>query len=341
MDTWIHIGLPKTGTTTLQTLIFPQHSQILYLGKTGEADPIFRNLSRRTGRQFDFARAKAAFSAKIAHARTDECKRVIVLSDEVLTYSRFLAPEIGGERLKKLFPDAHIIFVIRDPIEWLQSMYYFNQTRRRPHALDGFTNWLRTNLGRPSVGSEIGTLEIGRISDIYSTLFGGNNLLVEKYEDFRENPEGFIATICQLMGVDAAESVRKYRVGGQIDKKRNSRITEGEAQYLRSFKLVTEGNFAGYIEVLSGLIERLQSDQRDKAKSLLPKDLAAERVVVEQQLRMVSLFVDRAARRLLRHGGPAVVHIDNVLRDEILRVVKPEYCKVAEKFGVPIHDYFH
>ncbi|MFM8173338.1 MAG: hypothetical protein ACKN81_07315, partial [Pirellulaceae bacterium] len=29
----LHIGLPKTGTTTLQTLLFEHHSGIGYLGK--------------------------------------------------------------------------------------------------------------------------------------------------------------------------------------------------------------------------------------------------------------------------------------------------------------------
>ena len=33
MNRCLHIGFPKTGTTTLQKHLFTEHSQIVYLGK--------------------------------------------------------------------------------------------------------------------------------------------------------------------------------------------------------------------------------------------------------------------------------------------------------------------
>lgn len=38
-DMYLHMGLPKTATTTLQRCLFKHHSQIYYLGRDADVNP--------------------------------------------------------------------------------------------------------------------------------------------------------------------------------------------------------------------------------------------------------------------------------------------------------------
>src|SRR5205823_3894012 len=121
--------------------------------------------------------------------------RVLLLSEEDLTTSRFIEPSIYARRVKMVFPDARVLLVIREPVEWLQSMYFFRLSLRFPETLDGFNVWLKNGLEHRFTGTDIGQIQIGALLDIYAGCFGEENVTVLRYEDFVADEADFVAAL--------------------------------------------------------------------------------------------------------------------------------------------------
>ena len=202
---FIHPGFPKTATTSLQDHFFGRHPQILHLAqpydtRTREMEEV---LMQPDG-YFDADRFRDLFDRITAG---DDGKKVRVLSEEAyITYNSLRAPI--ARRLHELFPDAEIVFTIRNQIDCLKS-YYVGKARmlrgpapyRNRHVT--LENYLQFSMARWE-RSFLGTMNYERAIRFYEELFGRDRIHILTFEDFIGDRDGFFADLCRILGVDAA-----------------------------------------------------------------------------------------------------------------------------------------
>lgn len=239
LETVIHVGFPKTGTTTLQKHLFSQHSQILYLGKPYN-DNAFKTQMHRLIMQeslvYDPAELKELLKKEISK-ETNDSKRIILLSEELLvSCTKTRDKGLVAQRLKEVFQPAKVLITIRNQFETLESAYL---TRGRvllyvPERYSGLhvtlDEWLEVsykNLER----SYLGHIDYFKTVDYYAKLLGKENIGVLLLEELVHTPGAFIKKLSAFLGIDAHQ-------GRQLLKGKRANIGLGqfhlEAEALRS-----------------------------------------------------------------------------------------------------------
>ena len=245
----LHIGLPKTGTSTLQRHLFPRHTGIEYLGKF-DAD--------RSRNRWNHCRDKAVqritseiFFDRWANPDFDLCRRLFedsirptlesgkphLLSWEGLTLAPLDRQRIRSGNFLRVFGPSKIMLTIRHPVTSAESGYF-------QYLTDEFTghsaNWkkrpkyvaperfmerlLLPDHGRP----DHGRLLYSESAEIHCELFGRDAIEVFVFEEFVENPQRFVRRLCAFLGIDPEEGVALAR-----DKHENPRWTEEHIRRLR------------------------------------------------------------------------------------------------------------
>ncbi|HEX4080352.1 MAG TPA: sulfotransferase [Rhizomicrobium sp.] len=339
---WIHVGLAKTGTTTFQRLVFSQHPQINYLGKNwiddDHAKAALVGLARLPDRRVNLETARGVFQGLVASAYLVQESRVSVLSEEDFTTFRFIDPQTCARRLASIFPDAHVLFVVREPLDWLQSMYFFRLSLRFPETLGGFNAWLRNSLDRRWVGTDIGQIQMGELAGVYAEYFGAKQLHVMRYEDFASDGGSFVSTICEMIGVDPALGVQLYETGADAPYNK-ARITERQVRFFQKFGLVMEGRYREYLAEVAPLLEALRGPAKKRARALVPLSLDLDRSQLVDQLRRLSVVLDRECRSYFRAANRATAEIDADLERRVRQISEPGLNFIASKLNPDVRCY--
>jgi hypothetical protein len=183
----LHIGYYKTGTTFLQTRIFPEPGFSLVAKSMAlwssfvEVDPFAWSPSK----------ARETFETGIRDAA--ERGLVPVLSAERLSGNQ----DSGGydsvhvaEYLAATFPEARVLIVIREQADMLVSSY-------KRYVRNGGPGTLR-QYGSPPWGPprpphfDLSYFEYHRLIGLYRNLFGPESVLVMPYELLRDQPRTFL-----------------------------------------------------------------------------------------------------------------------------------------------------
>jgi len=242
----VHIGFPKTGTSTLQHHLFRKHRQIEYLGKWGfpggekqayrdiHVSRIVNHLvgQRSTAPDFELCH-------RIARERIwpgGEGGKILVLSKEGLANGHRDEMIRWANNLKTVFGQCRVLVMLRDPIRKLPSQYsqFLKQNNlsprarwKKPHFL-AFTEWVQRFRNREDLYrhlNQIDTLEV------YSAAFGRESIRAFLFEEYQTNPADYIRGVCEFLGVDPAEGQalaahrRENRGLGQSNVERLERIT--------------------------------------------------------------------------------------------------------------------
>ncbi len=204
----IHPGFPKSGTTTLQKGLFARHPSLTNLAKpwpAGEED-----------RFFDLWRDDVKFDPACL-PQIHEDGRVHVISDEAMTkVSGKPGVAVGrGEiarRLHEKWPDAHILFTIRNQLKAVPS----HQGRARaavtnaPHPYTGrpvtFEDWIRFQLDR-ALRSELGLFDYWPVVSFYVGLFGRQNVTVIPSEWLFDSLDRFASVLAPLLRLDPPSTI--------------------------------------------------------------------------------------------------------------------------------------
>ena len=230
-----------------------------------------------------------------------------------------------------------MMLVLRNPFEWLQSIYFFNLKRRKPNVLQGFGGWLASELSMPPHESELASLAIDRLLATYMEQFGSHAIVVMRYEDFRTNADRFLQNLSALLGVDPAETVQLYKSSPR--RRFNLRLTTGQEEFCRKFGLVTDGRYREYVHEIMPFIDQLPPNQRERARQMLPPDNCSDETA-SRKLRALSRFIDGAAYSTLSHGETAVAAFDPKLYDEIRARVEGGYRRAGAVLGIDVSTYF-
>ncbi len=198
--TLIHIGYHKTGTTWLQKHLFANENLGFkrYFSKADIRD----HLVMPNALDFDSNAVTELYQSKL-----DEQNLVSVVSSERLSGH----PHSGGydskelaERLQASFPEAKILIVTREPVSAILSCY-------QQYVKFGGTCALKDYLVPSTRNLPVIPLfrfkhfDYGRLISYYQDLFGKENVLVLKFEDFRAEPLSFCNAITGFMDLKKIE----------------------------------------------------------------------------------------------------------------------------------------
>jgi len=166
-EIFIHVGLPKTGTTFLQEKVFPKMD-------------------------VNFICKENLVTAKLS------LDKVNLISDEDLSHKIDIFGSNKYEvanRIHRMFPNAKIIVVFREKEKWLKSLYnqYLKAFYRPYIPFEKFRN----------IVVESGALEFEKYEQHLKNLF--DDVLVLQFEDMKKDVYGFVSKICEFMGVDVPD----------------------------------------------------------------------------------------------------------------------------------------
>jgi hypothetical protein len=242
MEKYIHIGFPKTATTTLQDNVFAHHSGILYLGKSaafkGNREPaiynraaLFMNIWRLSRELWNPGEAvRMAADCVLPYCSSD---RPNVISLEEFSYAtprRWDVPK----RLKQVFGDARIIMTIRSQYDSLVSAYYWKSLNLELNAdFDGWFDSMMACAQKPlnRINQPLNLPRYYDVVRVYAEVFGKENICIIPFEWLRNDSLKFVEKLSDFIGIGEGETHRLLS-----RKRQNIRQSELTIKYQRQIK---------------------------------------------------------------------------------------------------------
>jgi hypothetical protein len=235
MQVYIHVGYPKNASTMLQTDIFPNLPGVVYCGRrygtehafaTAGLDEAIRSISFEDSLRYDAGKVRVQVAEALAERVPADGK--LLLSWEAFMHNVADRGLIAA-RLKELFPGAKILFVIRNQLDSIESMYHF--------LVEQGGGNINPAYGRPSVRSlkawlsdqedfvyksYLETLKYDEMYTLYARLFSAERVKVLLFEDLKKAPQDFLDEIGEFLSVG--------HIPGDLIQKRNARSSAGMGQ---------------------------------------------------------------------------------------------------------------
>ena len=214
----LHIGMPKTGTTTLQRSVFANHPELLFFGKAPKncrgsiQHDLMAELVWRRFVKPDFNRA-AELYAQLTRRAAEENRRLLY-SQESLMLNRHRVQRFRAQNLKKIVGDAQILVCLRSPASLVQSVY--TQTLKRDnigsrahvgkaHRFESFDKWIQKGFWQGRAPKT--HLEYPKTLQIFADVFGTDAINIFLFEQLVEDQTRFIRDLCERIGIDADKGV--------------------------------------------------------------------------------------------------------------------------------------
>lgn len=199
----LHIGLPKTGTTTLQNSLFGEQDHFDYIGKSNGCYPnTLRELVNRIALQDSLEYESARTEALVAQLH--QVAKPVLMSDEIFSVEGGADRRLVAERLHRLFGPARVLIVVRAQPTMLQSMY-LNYLRGSGERIVSFPTWLEQNYGGTGFAARyrIG-LNYEPLVRTYEDLFGAENVIVLPFELMGDDSSLFATSLTNLLHLPLA-----------------------------------------------------------------------------------------------------------------------------------------
>jgi hypothetical protein len=229
---FLHVGYPKTATTTLQKVLFKRHPDLCYLGKplTGDLLELERQIVKLDSVQFErvLPRLQDAFAALVA--RKENGRNMMLSHEDFLRPARYGGHDIGrtAERVRQVFADpvsadydVCVMLTIRRQVDIIPS-YFFDSVSRIP---DDFRRFVDASLEHPRQGY-FATLFYNEVAAFYKKLFGKDSVTLFAFEDFVDERDGFAQRLSGYLGIDA-DRAQKCIASGSYNTKPQSHSGSG------------------------------------------------------------------------------------------------------------------
>ena len=192
---FIHVGDYKTATTYLQEVVFPFHPEIEYLGdhcKNQNIQKVLREIVDSRDLDFDAESLQEILRKNIPN--TDKIKGI---SREALSQANYITGEHAkrnAQRLKEVFGDVKIIYVIREPFSMLESIY------SQYIKIGGTRSFKDFFLDPMESKNIIERLKYFKNIEMYYSVFGKENVKVLLFEELKVNNNKFLQDIFRFIG---------------------------------------------------------------------------------------------------------------------------------------------
>ncbi len=227
----IHVGYPKSASTTLQKHLFCKHPDINYLGAyptanigvdTAEAAAsdceYLRNADLRrfyhdliNMDSLEFTQGDTADLFKRSIRPLLSPQKLNVFSHEALTNTYSADRGVKARRLKRFFPNAKIIVIIRNQADFLRSQYIdhpFDPVCRGSGKPFPLGKWLRKVFKNTEKIKLAHSLHYAYTIQFYAGLFSPDHIGVFSVETLKDTPQRFCDRLSSFMGVESRTTYR-------------------------------------------------------------------------------------------------------------------------------------
>lgn len=205
---YLHVGLHKTATRFLQRAVFRQldPAQFEY-----NPEPLMTLLNRRLRDPQD-AQAREALEAEVARAMRDDSRRLLISKAGISgdMYDQHSGFEANLQIVRELFPQARVLFFIRDQADWLLSAYRQSIQKGAFGPIEVFLNYYGGEFRRKQAPRMGGMRNVDALGLRFLTMyrgyveaFGDRNVFLFRYEDMREDRPGFMARLARALEIPA------------------------------------------------------------------------------------------------------------------------------------------
>ncbi len=327
----LHIGVPKTATTSLQRLVFSHLPGIVYLGKPffhGKSanerdtnpDRLDSDIIRAVRDQDSIGYNGSDLKRRIdAHLAAGGAGAVTLLSEEGLTSAGGADRGLIAARLHELFGDADIVITIRNQLTCLPSLF-LHHMRKGTFPVQSFNDWVRDGLAsQRSAGAADNWMvrqhDYYALYELYRRVFPNSRIFVLLYEQMRGENAPFASQIAEILEVDKNDVARLLKGAGEENVGYTAEAVEVHSAYRR--------------------LRRTYARIRQRWMPWLELQRHAPLVVSG-----VEALRNLAIGRLNRSkgaGNPA--HMSNDTRDTIIRYFASGNRRLMEVCGLPLCDY--
>lgn len=189
MNNIIHVGLHKSGSTFLQSKIFPEIKNHIYLGFYNsnlllEEVRYFQNCSN-----YSFNENKIKNLVEFINNCKNKNRNFLISSEAFtgglpsLAYGTGVFIEMIAGRIKKYIPNPKIVLILRNQRDIICSSY--KDDIQLGHTCN-FDEWVKERLKMNSFEY----YKYDKMVSYYQNIFGKNNVLVYLYEEVFDSPEG-------------------------------------------------------------------------------------------------------------------------------------------------------
>jgi hypothetical protein len=226
----VHIGLPKTATTFLQTRVFQSEDNLAYVYQPKRV-PLQKALERlqRLG--------KSHLGEILGEISKELPQGNVLVSDENISmhvgepwHYKGPTPESFGKRfelLKDIVPRLKIILGIRRQDQWLASRYAESARMYEAFCQEDFDKRV-LELCNDNVKGALRWLDYSEAWKRLSACVGQENVLLLPMEEVGSNPEGAIQALQNFRGVDGW--MKRYRDNAKKIQPRNV-LSVGENEW--------------------------------------------------------------------------------------------------------------
>jgi sulfotransferase family protein len=307
---YVHVGYPKTATTTFQKHLFPGHPEIDYLGKFipgfgFRTEALEREINAIISTDDTRYEGTQKLVELMRQHRDGSHRPALLISTESIVHPWATDRGLVARRLHEALSPCRIIVTIREQLDSIKSYYgrhgrfgqYLFLTKEAGEQLSlpmTLTEWLRYSL-RTSDKNYVGTLQYYETISYYAKLFGRDNVGVFLYEEFVRDQEAYVRRLCRFLGVtDVEKGVELVRGKHELPT-----LTRGELLFLRM-------------------------------QSRLPAALRMDGL--QRWGRKLSVLVPRASRA-------EAVPIDRFWLDQLAALYRESNRKLQQTFDLPLERY--
>lgn len=200
-----HIGLHKTGTTTLQRAVFNSHPEVLYLGKpwiNKSIESFFVDFVYCNPLLFEPEFFWRKFDSLVRDMMkgyvSGNWKAILVSQESLHSGPQWFGDDVVvmSDKLKRTFPESYIILSFRNQASYIESLYknYVNHGGKmslRRFLYDSY----EFNYGMRA------KLEFDKLLSLYINLFGRDRVYVYLFEDLKRSLDHVVSGIQSFLGL--------------------------------------------------------------------------------------------------------------------------------------------
>lgn len=225
---YIHLGYPKSASTTLQNHLFNKHSEINYLGLystqdigqfSGETDNtnqylnnlslqrFYKNIIRNDGIEFSLLKTDALYNKEIKKMLQNDKSNIFSHEAFIDSYSASRAEK--ADRVKRFFPEGKIIFIIRRQPDLLRSHYDDHPTHPACRASGKYMSldkWINKCFAiKDNPNSIIKYANYYNNIKYYEHLFGKEKIGVFLFEELMNDVFSFSRKVAEFLNINSEE----------------------------------------------------------------------------------------------------------------------------------------